>query len=144
MRLAGIPGLPAWPSSHVHLVAPGSTGPWTLFATAGPDGRYRDVTADSSSFTDDPSFGLGRVVLRPYGPDLVFSNGHIHSTPGVVGVAGGPPIGLYPNPACPSCKRLMFHVATVTSLVREHGDGFRSLYLCEDCETAAVTATSYN
>jgi hypothetical protein len=83
-------------------------------------------------------------VLRPYGPDLVYSNGHIISTPGVAGTAGGPPIGLYANPACPSCEKLMFHVVTVENYIREHGDGFRSLYLCEDCEKVAVTATGWN
>ncbi|GAA1652368.1 hypothetical protein [Actinoplanes couchii] len=156
VRLDEIPGLPSWPATHAHLVAPESTDRWTLFAAVDPGGRYHDVLVeltdgeddeeddDGFTFQDDRSFGLGRVVLRPYGPGLVYSNGHIHSTPGVVGTAGGPPIGLYPNPACPKCERLMFHVATVTSMVREHGDGFRSLYLCENCKTAAVTATSWN
>lgn len=151
LRLAAIPGLPAWPASHAHLVAPRSTGLWTLFATAAPDGRYRDARAvldepddDTDFFQDDPSFGRGQVLLRPYGPELDYSNGHIQSTPGVVGTAGGPPIGLYPNPACRSCDRLMFHVATVSSMVREHGDGPRGLYLCEDCVTVAVTSTPWN
>jgi hypothetical protein len=38
----------------------------------------------------------------------------------------------------------MFHAVTVSSMVRGHGDGPRSLYLCEDCRTVAVTATGWN
>ena len=112
LRLAGVPGLPTWPASHAHLVSPVSTGPWTLFAGIDDDGRYRDVRVDFDEeepeddvFRDDPEFGRGRVLLRPYGPDLIYANGHTHLTPGVIGTAGGPPIGLRPNPLCPSCKR---------------------------------------
>jgi hypothetical protein len=150
LRLADVPGLPAWPAERAHLAAPASTGRWTVFAESGADGRYHgeqvvdEDEPDDDEFTDEPDFGRGRVLLRPYGPDLVYSNGHVHTTPGLVGTAGGPPIGLYPNPSCPSCKRLMFHAVTVSSMVREHGDGPRSLYLCEDCQTVAMTATGWN
>jgi len=150
VRLADVPGLPSWPAAHAHLVSPASTGQWALFAGIDGDGRYRDVRVDfdeepeDDDFQDDPEFGRGGALLRPYGPDLVYANGHIHSTPGVVGTAGGPPIGLYPTPLCPSCERLMFHVATVTTDIREHGSGFRSLFLCEDCHQAAVTASGWN
>jgi hypothetical protein len=152
LRLGEIPGLPSFPAERAHLVAPASACMWTLFADVDTDGRYRDEQVeyrddddpDEDYATADPDFGVGRVVLRPYGPDLVYSNGHIISTPGVAGTAGGPPIGLYPNPACPSCEKLMFHVVTVENYIREHGDGFRSLYLCEDCEKVAVTATGWN
>ncbi|WP_433789618.1 hypothetical protein [Actinoplanes sp. CA-252034] len=147
LGLAEVPGLPAWPTGHAHLVAPASIGHWTLFAEPAPDGRYHGeqvVDDDPDDFVDAPEFGRGRVVLRPYGADLVYCNGHVHLTPGLVGTAGGPPIGLYPNPSCPSCKRLMFHTITVSSTVREYGDGPRSLYLCEECRTVAVTATGWN
>jgi len=87
---------------------------------------------------------IAQAELRLYDDELVYSNGHILMTPGVVGTTGGPPLGLYPNPCCPSCGRLMLHVATVEHLVREYGDGFRSLYLCEDCHTAACNATGWN
>lgn len=148
LRLAGVPGLPSWPAERAHLVAPAATFMWTMFAEAGADGRYHGERVvhdgEPDDFIDAPEFSLGRVVLRPYGPDLVYTNLHVHLTPGLVGTAGGPPIGLYPNPACPSCKRLMFHVLTVMNTVREYGHGPRSLYLCEDCHTVAVTATNWN
>ncbi|GAA4959350.1 hypothetical protein [Actinoplanes utahensis] len=150
LRLADVPGLPSWPASHAHLVGPASRDPGVLFAGIGPDGRYQDERLildeepEEDWFEDDPEFGRGRAVLRPYGPDLVYTNGHTHATPGLVGTAGGPPIGLYPNPLCPSCKRLMFHAATVTTDIREHGSGFRSLFLCEDCHRTATTASGWN
>jgi hypothetical protein len=150
LRLSEIPGLPKFGAGRAHLVAPASGCMWTLFADVGTDDRYENEQVDYEDGPDEdyaagsPEFGVGRAVLRPYGPDLIYTNGHIQSTPGVVGVAGGPPIGLYPNPVCPSCTRLMFHVTTVENYIREHGDGFRSLYLCEDCEKIAVTATGWN
>ncbi|MBB3094519.1 hypothetical protein FHR83_002171 [Actinoplanes campanulatus] len=152
-RLGQIPGLPPFPAERAHLVAPASACLWTVFADIGADGRYLgeevrfesgDDDPDEDYADDAPGFGVGRVVLRPYGPDLIYSNGNVHSSPGVVGTAGGPPIGLYPNPSCPSCKRLMFHALTVETYIREHGDGFRSLYLCEDCHKVASTATGWN
>lgn len=88
--------------------------------------------------------GEGKAELRPYDADLVYRNGHIQATEGVVGTAGGPPIGIYAPPSCPSCARLMFHLLSVTHHVRDYGDGFRSLFLCEDCHTAACQATSWN
>ena len=36
------------------------------------------------------------------------------------------------------------HLATVEHHVREYGDGFRSLFLCEDCRMAACNATGWN
>jgi hypothetical protein len=150
LRLSHIPGLPKFPAERAHLVAPASVCMWTLFADVDAGDRYWNEQVDYEDgpeedyATDDPEFGVGRAVLRRYGPDLVYTNGHIQSTPGVVGTAGGPPIGLYPNPACPSCEKLMFHVATVQNHIREHGDGFRGLYLCEDCEKVAVTASGWN
>jgi hypothetical protein len=63
---------------------------------------------------------------------------------GVVGDAGGPPIGIYPNPECPSCGVLMLHVASVRHHIREYGDGFRSAFICETCARAAVTGTNWN
>jgi hypothetical protein len=147
LRLADIPGLPAWPATHAHLIGLNSGWMWTLFAEAGSDGRYHCEQAVLEDEPDDEIWGdpaTGRAVLRAYGPDLVYCNGHVHLTPGVVGTVGGPPLGVYPNPSCPSCKRLMFHIATVSNQIREHGDGWRSLYLCEDCQTVAVTATGWN
>jgi len=65
-------------------------------------------------------------------------------TPSVMGDVGGPPIGLYPNPHCLSCQKLMFHLSTVVSDVREYGEGFRSLYLCETCGLVASHASPWN
>ncbi|MET8148284.1 hypothetical protein ACIBSW_26960 [Actinoplanes sp. NPDC049668] len=147
LRLADIPGLPAWPATHAHLIGLNSWCMWTLFADVDSDGRYQGEQAVFEDETDDEIGGdptTGRAVLRPYGPDLVYCNGHVDLTPGVVGTVGGPPLGIYPNPSCPSCKRLMFHTATVSHHIRDYGDGWRSLYLCEDCHTVAVTATGWN
>ena len=41
---------------------------------------------------------MAQARLKPYDGDLIYCNGHILATPGVVGTVGGPPIGLYPNP----------------------------------------------
>jgi hypothetical protein len=87
---------------------------------------------------------MGMLELRRYDRDLVYSNGHIHCTEGVVGTAGGTPIGLYPNPPCPGCGILMFHVATVEHHVRSYGDGFRSLFICESCRSVCCNASSWN
>jgi hypothetical protein len=72
------------------------------------------------------------VTLRPYDDTLLYCNSHIMSTPDAYGTVGGSPIGGYSNPSCRSCQWLMFHVATVTNHLRERGDGFRGLYLCEE------------
>lgn len=85
-----------------------------------------------------------KLELRPYDAELTYCNGHILSTEGVVGTAGGPPIGIYPPPSCPTCARQMFHLLSVTHHVRDYGDGFRSLFACEDCGVAACQATSWN
>ena len=65
-------------------------------------------------------------------------------TEGVVGVVGGPPIGLYPNPKCPKCKRSMFHVLNAECGIRAYAEGFLSLFLCEDCGITACNATNWN
>ncbi len=38
----------------------------------------------------------------------------------------------------------MFHILTVEDRIRENGDGFRSLFLCETCHTVASNATPWN
>lgn len=155
LRPAEIPGLPAWSAERLHLVGPRASCGWTLFARTDDEGRYHGVavTFDEAPDVDEaeilracesPDRDLGALELRPYDADLVYCNAHIQLTPGVVGTVGGPPIGLYPNPSCPSCGRLMFHVATVDNTVREYGDGWRSLYICEDCRTTASSATGSN
>jgi hypothetical protein len=65
-------------------------------------------------------------------------------TEGVVGIVGGPPIGLYPNPKCSKCKRLMFHVLTAECQIREYSQGFLGLFICEDCGIVASNATNWN
>jgi hypothetical protein len=75
---------------------------------------------------------------------LVYANGHVLLTPHVVGNVGGPPIGPYLNPKCTGCRRLMFHVLTVEADIRSYGEGFRSLFVCEDCGVAACNATWWN
>lgn len=156
LRPALVPGLPSWPAERIHLLGPRASCGWVLFARTDGQGRYHDLAATFDEVPgpeeaeilrtswEAPDRDLGALQLRPYDADLVYCNGHIQLTPGVVGTVGGPPIGLYANPSCPSCGRLMFHVVTVENTVREYGDGWRSLYLCEDCLTTAGTATGSN
>lgn len=140
---------------RLHLVGPRQSCDWTLFFGVDDQSRYcfpkavlsetegdeyREMLRDLERADGDK----GRLELRPYDGSLVYCNGHIHLTEAVVGTFGGPPIGLYPPPRCPSCTRLMFHVMSVVHHVREYGDGFRSVYYCEDCSRAACTATGWN
>jgi hypothetical protein len=155
LRVAEVPGVPAWPAQRVHLVGARANWDWTLTARVDDQGRYYDETVefggppdpdDEASLRGEEAYGggLGAVDVRPYDADLVYCNGHIMLTPGVVGTAGGPPIGIYENPSCRSCGRLMFHVLSVEHHVRDYGDGFRSLFLCEDCRIVACNATGWN
>jgi len=153
LRLAALPGMPDWPADRVHLASPQGSLGWTLTAAVDDDGLWHDETVtfdelssndDEASVNNDDQSGMGAVALRPYDDDLVYTNGHILSTPGVFGTAGGPPLGLYPNPHCRSCHRLMFHVVTVENYIREYGHGWRSLYLCEECQITTCTATNWN
>jgi hypothetical protein len=155
LRVKDVPGLPAWPAPRVHLVGTRATYGWTIHANIDDQGRYRDarVVFDMAPDADEhelyrsieePGRGVGAVHLKPYDADLVYCNGHTHLTPDLVGTAGGPPIGVYANPSCPSCGRLMFHVATVENHVREYGDGWRGVFVCEDCHTVASNATGWN
>ena len=91
-----------------------------------------------------PGGGEGAVELRILDDTMTYRNGHIMFTTGATGIAGGPPLGIHPNPNCPSCGKLMFHVVTVEHHIREFGDGWRSGYLCEDCRTVACTGTGWN
>jgi hypothetical protein len=155
LRLAEVPGLPDWPAERVHLVSPRATWDWTLTARIDDEGRYRDETAlidsppdaeEEGYFRSEERYGgrPGALELRPFDADLVYCNGHIQLTEGVVGTAGGPPIGIYANPHCPSCDRLMFHVFSVEHHVRDYGDGWRSLFVCAECQVAACNGTGWN
>jgi hypothetical protein len=157
LDLADLTDLPAFPASRIHLVSPPHFDEWTVFCTPQSDGRYTRATLRMDG-SDDPDMermlreqaiteqrsGKGRLLLVPYDDRLIYCNCHVYLTPDVVGDVGGPPIGLYPNPRCPSCSRLMYHASTMTSDVREYGQGFRSLYLCEDCGLVASHATLSN
>jgi hypothetical protein len=155
--LDAIAGLPQLGVTRLHLVSPPLFGAWTLWCDLTSDGRYAHPTLSPSTGTDSEEMqellqeaidrkdtDQGQLMLAPFDDRLVYSNGHVFLTPGVEGVVGGPPIGLYPNPCCPSCGKLMFHVATLNSSVRRYGDGFRSLFICEVCEGAACHATGWN
>lgn len=157
LSLNAIPGLPPLPVTRLHLVSPPLFDAWTLWCDLAPDGRYEhptlspDVDADSEETRDlrreaieRQNIGQGQVMLLPFDDRLVYSNGHVLLTPGVEGVVGGPPIGLYSNPSCPSCGTVMFHIATMDAGARRYGDGFRSLFVCEDCERATCHATGWN
>jgi hypothetical protein len=155
--LDAIAGLPRLGVAHLHLVSPPLFEEWTLYCDLVPGGRYEHPTLSPSMEADAEDMqdlqrtalarqdaGRGQLVLLPFDDHLVYSNGHVELTPGVKGTVGGPPIGLYPNPCCLSCGKLMFHVATLRDGVRQYGDGFRSLFVCEDCERAACHATAWN
>jgi hypothetical protein len=155
--LDAIAGIPHLGVSRLHLVSPPLFDEWTVYCDLVAGGRYEHPTlspnreADAEDMDDlrrtaieRKDVGRGELVLLPFDDRLVYSNGHVLQTPGVVGTVGGPPIGLYPNPSCPSCCKLMFHVATLRAGVRQYGDGFRSLFVCEDCARAACHATAWN
>jgi hypothetical protein len=154
LRVDQVPGMPAWPVERVHLVGPRANWGWTLTARFDERGRYFDETvAIDSPDPEDEEYliheeqrggGYGAVDLRPYDADLVYCNGHIQLTPDVVGTAGGPPLGIYANPHCPSCDMLMFHVASIEHHVRDYGDGWRSVFVCEDCQLVTCNATGWN
>jgi len=125
---------------------------FSLHASVDGDGRYRGVSIDdegepfdvgmAEAELDPPS--QAGVEVHPYDKTLTYRNGHVSLTPGVCGTAGGPPIGIYPNPVCPDCEMLMFHGASIESSVREYGEGFRSVFFCEHCVRTAVTGTNWN
>lgn len=150
LDLDGLEGLPPLETDRLHLVGPVQEYGWTLFARIGPDGRYRtqalelDEDEEFGPIDNDAEGELGVAELLPFDDRLVYSNGHVLLTPGVQGTVGGPPLGLYTNPVCPDCGKLMFHVLTADAQIREHGDGFRSLFVCERCGVAACDAAGYN
>lgn len=155
VTVSQIPGVPSWPGTRLHLVSPRVDCDWTMYFRQDEadrymrehlvveeeedDWEYTEKLRESESATDQ-----GYATLRPFDDSLVFCNGHIVMTEGVAGHVGGPPIGLYPNPKCIHCGRLMFHVLSIPNHIREFGTGFRSVYLCERCHVIACTATSWN
>ncbi|MDQ2715410.1 MAG: hypothetical protein M3Z08_10930, partial [Chloroflexota bacterium] len=157
LDLTQIDGLPATPFSRVHLVSPPHDGMWTLFCAISAQNLYTQATLHGSE-DEDPEMierlreqaiayqhaGRGEVLLLLYDDQLVYRNGHTQLTVGVHGDVGGPPLGVYENPCCPVCGRLMFHVCTVASTLREYGDGFRSAFLCEECLQVASQAMGWN
>lgn len=162
LTLAGLPGLERLPFERLHLVSPKLENCWTLScevdpatsryevlrliddeANEDPDGLFAEEMAGRTR-VPDAAYGSGMAELIPYGPELVYTNGHIHSTPDVVGTVGGLPLEIVDIPKCTRCGVVMFHVATVTMRVRTYGDGFRSLFVCETCRIAANVASSWN
>lgn len=144
-----LPGMPALGAPRLHLVSPPYWTDWTVFCAILPGGLYdpfkvmrddegdivsaREMRADAKQ---EEARGRGYLDLLPYDDQLTYSNGHTMLTPGAVGDIGGPPI-LGSVPACPTCGKTMFFVSCVGCEVREFGDGWRNLYVCEDCMIAA-------
>ena len=144
-----LPGMPALGVPRIHLVSPPYWTDWMAFCAISPDGLYdpfkvtqddedaivstREMRADAKR---EEARGRGYLELLPYDDQLTYCNGHTMLTPGVVGDIGGPPI-LGSVPACPMCGKTMFFVSCVEHAVREFGDGWRNLYVCEDCIIAA-------
>jgi hypothetical protein len=156
MTPALVSGLPNW-SGQAHLIAPRHWPPWTLIARASDDGRLEvlevELAADRSLDEELPDHldeaaaipqTISAVAVVPFDDELLYVNQHPFLTPGVIGVVGGPPMGLAPAPTCPNCRRLMFHIAYIETSVLKYGDGFRSLFLCEDCHTSSTLATLWN
>lgn len=151
LRVEAIEGAPPWPAELIHLVSP-RTFWFTLHCAVAGDGRYQNPTVDDEGEPFDAGLRAIEQDPRPpaaarlhrYDETLIYRNGHVYLTPNVGGDAGGPPVGIYPNPVCPECGILMFHVATVLSTIREYGEGFRSVFVCEYCVRAAVTGTNWN
>jgi hypothetical protein len=144
-----LPGMLTLGVQRLHLVSPPLWTDWTVFCSIAPDGRYdafqviRDDEGDIISPVEmraeaaqNEATGRGYLELLPYDDQLTYCNAHTMLTPGVEGDVGGPP-QLGSVPACPTCGKTMFFVSCVERLVREYGDGFRSLYVCEDCMVAA-------
>jgi hypothetical protein len=154
LRVDQLPGMAKWPVPRVHLVGPRANWDWRLTAAFDEQGRYHGETAqiedpdpeDEEYLRGEEEYGgnYGAVYLRPYDADLVYCNGHIQLTPDVVGTAGGSPLGVGRAPHCPTCTRLMFHVASVTHHVRDYGDGWRGLFVCEDCQLVTCNANGWN
>lgn len=154
---SAIGGMPASRVARLHLVGPPLFDRWTVFSAIGPNGRYGEPLLSSDTEIDEEEMvdlrnealrhqeaGRGMLELLPYDDNLVYCNGHVLLTPEVEGDVGGAPIGVYANPLCPTCHKLMFHVASFENGVREFGEGFRCLYVCEDCMIAASRAVSSN
>lgn len=149
-----IPGLPVWDSGRLHLVSIRELTGWVLWARPDDVGRYTILAIDRDEDWGDLNDKLskyldieqpvGAVDVRRFGDSQTYRNGHIFWTPEVLGVAGGPPMGLARVPGCSACGRLMFHVAYVEQTIRRYGDGFRHLFMCEDCQVGACVATLYN
>jgi hypothetical protein len=148
-----LPGMPTLGVQRLHLVSPPLWTDWTVFCAIAPDGRYdafqviRDDEDDIVSpvelraeATQDEAARRGYLELLPYDDQLTYCNAHTMLTPGVEGDVGGPP-PLGSVPSCPTCGKAMFFVSCVEQLVREFGDGFRSLYVCEACMVAACVAS---
>jgi hypothetical protein len=157
LDLSKIDGLPPTLFSRVHLVSPPHDDGWTLFCALSEQNLYTQATLCVSE-DEDPELietlqrqaieyqnaGRGELLLLPYDDQLVYRNGHTQLTEGVHGDIGGPPLGLGENPCCPRCGKLMFHLCTVASTLREYGDGFRSLFFCEECMQVASQAVGWN
>ncbi len=150
-----VPDMPAW-EGQAHLVSIRDLTGWVHWAKLESDGRIRTarIEHDDDHSLDDLNDRLddhaaqpqesGAVELLPFDDALTYSNQHVFSTPDVIGVIGGPPMGLAPAPECIECGRLMFHVGYTAHSVRRYGDGFRSLFICEDCRVSATVATMWN
>jgi len=157
LDLVEIDGLPQTVFSRIHLVSPLRSGGWSLFCNISPQNLYTHAGLRVSE-EEEPEMieklqeeaveyqdtGRGELILLPYDDQLVYCNGHTQATKGVKGDVGGPPLGLNENPCCPTCEKLMFHVCTVASTLREYGDGFRSLFFCEECMQIASQAMGWN
>ena len=144
-----LPGIPDLGVSRIHLVSPPFLTAWAVFSSITPDGRYdpfqvvRDDVDDVVPLKEmramakrDEATGRGYLELLAFDDQLTYCNGHPMLTPEVVGEVGGPPTGPESIPVCPKCGKTMFFVSDVVYRVREYGDGFRGLYVCEDCMVA--------
>ncbi len=144
-----LPSMSNLGASRIHLVSPPRPGNCTAYCAISTEGLYDTFLVTTDDEDDiipiaemradakrDQATGRGYLELLPYDDQLIYCNGHTMMTLGVVGDVGGPPV-LGSVPACPTCGKTMFFVSCVDRCVREYGDGWRNLYLCEDCKVAA-------
>ena len=150
------PALPVW-DGQAHIVAPRHWPDWTLHGKPDERGRLHVIAidlGDDRSLDDELAYKLDEaaateqlsaaVELAAFDDALTYANQHPLLTPNVIGVLGGPPMGLAPAPSCSFCGRVMFHIGWTDTQTREYGEGFRSLFICEDCQTSATLATLWN
>ena len=147
LEMGAISGAPVLPFQKVHLVGPMADYPWSRVCRVSAGDQYAVIDRQIKGRklpSPDQGTGWAAATLIPYDDSLTYTNGHVFATDDVVGIVGGPPAATNGNPKCPDCKRQMLHLCAVSTEVREYGDGFRYLSVCERCRVATCMAVGSN